>query len=251
MESTTSIDQVKAKSTDNPVLYRAFGWVVGTYQPSEENIHQGSFVTFDGLNVPAQMTWQLRGRLKHRNPDYATQPDFFKQSYRWTVYPKTDPLQFYLTGMKSRDLEAMNVPGLDEFRIVGEVLSCESGFVNIRIQRNQQPRWEWRNTADWKPFTLKLQGSVVPLEAVGQIWELEARRDLESLVVAAGRPYEPSEEDLVWIQKLQLQHSTAKKATGYSDKPAAAKATPLPSPVIKQYGSVKAESAINNTKLES
>jgi type IV secretory pathway VirB10-like protein len=37
----------------------------------------------------------------------------------------------------------------------------------------------------------------------------------------------------VWIQKLQKQHSTAKKATGLADKPAAAKATPLPSPIIK------------------
>lgn len=53
------------------------------------------------------------------------------------------------------------------------------------------------------------------------------------LVVVAGRPYQPSTEDLAWIQKLHKQHSTAKKATGYSDKPAAAKATPLPSPIIK------------------
>ena len=53
------------------------------------------------------------------------------------------------------------------------------------------------------------------------------------LVVVAGRPYQPSTEDLAWIQKLHKQHSTAKTATGYSDKPAAAKATPLPSPIIK------------------
>lgn len=53
------------------------------------------------------------------------------------------------------------------------------------------------------------------------------------LVVVAGRPYQPSAEDLAWIQKLEKQHSTAKKATGYSDKPAAARATPLPSPVLK------------------
>ncbi|WP_250126326.1 hypothetical protein [Chroococcidiopsis sp. CCMEE 29] len=46
------------------VIYRAVGWVAGTYQPSEEDVHQGIFVTEDGLSVPAQMMWQLRGRLK-------------------------------------------------------------------------------------------------------------------------------------------------------------------------------------------
>jgi hypothetical protein len=52
-------------------------------------------------------------------------------------------------------------------------------------------------------------------------------------MVVAGRPYEPSTEDLAWIQKLHKQHSTAKKTTGLADTAAATKATPLPSPVIK------------------
>jgi hypothetical protein len=82
------------------VIYRAVGWVAGRYQPSEDDIHRGIFVTEDGLSVPAQMTGQLRGRLQRKNPDYATQPDFFSQSFRWTVYPKTEPLRFNLTGMK-------------------------------------------------------------------------------------------------------------------------------------------------------
>lgn len=100
MESKTEIDFPQAKSTNDAVIYRAVGWVAGIYQPSEEDIHRGNFVTEDGLSVPAQMTWQLRSRLKNRNSNYATQPDFFNQSFRWTVYPKSDPLRFDLMGMK-------------------------------------------------------------------------------------------------------------------------------------------------------
>ena len=86
---------------------------------------------------------------------------------------------------------------------------------------------------EYQPFVLTLVGSVVPTEAVGPIWELEARRVGKSLVVAAGRPYQPSTADLAWIQKQQKQHHSREKVTGYADKAAVAKATPLPSPVIK------------------
>ena len=100
MESKTEIDFLRDKSTNDAVIYRAVGWVAGTYQPSEDDVHQGIFITDDGLSVPAQLTWQLRGRLKHKNPEYATQPNFFTQPYRWIVYPKTEPMRFDLTAMK-------------------------------------------------------------------------------------------------------------------------------------------------------
>ena len=111
MESKTEIDFNSAKSTNNAVIYHAVGRVAGTYQPSEDDVHQGIFVTSDGLNVPAQLTWHLRGRLKDKNPEYATQPDFFAQPYRWIVYPKTDPLAFDLKGMKPLETELVNESG--------------------------------------------------------------------------------------------------------------------------------------------
>lgn len=121
---------------------------------------------------------------------------------------------------------------LDHFRMVGEIESCSGSTVTICIRRNQQPLRGKEDDPEYQPFVLTLGGSL-PTGAIGQIWELEVRREGQSLVVAAGRPYQPSAEDLAWIQKLEKQRSTAKKATGYSDKPAAARATPLPSPVIK------------------
>lgn len=198
MESTTEQGLPQVKSINNAVIYRAVGWVAGTYQPSEDELHRGIFVTSDGLSVPAQLTWQLRGRLKHKNPEYATQPDFFTQPYRWIVYPKTDPLEFDLKGMKPFETELVNGSGsgLDEFRVVGEMKSSEGGLVNVLLQRNQPPRQRGKKDS----FNLTLAGSI-PDEAIGQIWELKVRRDGQKLTVVDGQLYQPSGEDLVWLEQ--------------------------------------------------
>lgn len=126
-------NQNHAKKSLPQAIYRAVGWVAGTYQPSEENVHRGIFLTADGWSVPAQLTWQLRGRLKQRHPDYATRADLFQQSYRWTVYPKTDPLQFHLVGMKLLTPERVDVPQLDEFTMVGHIESYSDAQIAICI----------------------------------------------------------------------------------------------------------------------
>lgn len=183
MESKTEINFLSAKSTTDAVIYRAVGWVAGTYQPSEDDVHQGICVTEDGLSVPAQITGQLRGRLKHRNPDYATQPDFFSQFFWWIVYPKTDPLRFELRGMKPISSAPTERPELDEFCVVGKVKSIEPDVVNVRIQRNQPPRWGGKKAS----FKLSLAGSL-PEIALGQIWELKVHREGEKLTVLTSSP---------------------------------------------------------------
>ncbi|MBW4641222.1 MAG: hypothetical protein KME05_24005 [Gloeocapsa sp. UFS-A4-WI-NPMV-4B04] len=37
-------------------------------------------------------------------------------------------------------------------------------------------------------------------EAIGQIWDLRVRRDGETLIIG-GQPYEPSAEDLMWLEQ--------------------------------------------------
>ena len=242
MESTTEQSLTREKPTnESPVLYTATGWVAGTYQPSPDKLNHGVLVTQDGQEFGAELVWRLRNQLKHKHPGYAEQPDFFLEPARWMVYPSTDPLRFRLVSMKplhstspdSADPGAE--PGekkkLDSFRMVGEIETVAGGTVTICIRRNEQPRKGQEDDPEYQPSVLTLEGSL-PTGAIGQIWEIEGRRDGQMLVVVAGRPYEPSAEDLAWIQKLEKQQSTAKKATGYSDKPAAAKATPLPSPVL-------------------
>lgn len=150
------------------------------------------------MSIPAQITGQLRARLKAKNQDYATQPDFFNQSYRWAVYPKTDPLQFDLGGMKQLTSESTARPKLDEFCVVGKVKSIEPDVVNVRIQRNQPPRWGGKKAS----FKLTLAGSL-PEIALGQIWELTVRRVGEKLTVVDGQLYQPSAEDLAWLEQQQ------------------------------------------------
>lgn len=221
MESKTETDFLRAKSTNNAVIYRAVGCVAGTYQPSEDELHRGIFITEDGLSIPAQMTGQLRGRLKHRHPEYATQPDFFSQSFRWIVYPKTDPLAFDLKGMKPLETELVNGPasGLDEFRVVGEMKSSEGGLVNVLLQRNEPPRQGGKKGS----FNLTLAGSI-PNEAIGQIWELKVRRDGHKLTVVDGQPYEPSAEDLMWLDQ---------------QRQAAIHVSSLSAPILKQQHKAK------------
>jgi hypothetical protein len=183
MEPKTELDQAKTKPTEPPVLYTASGWVAGTYQPSPDKLNHGVLVTQDGQEFGAELLWRLRNQLKQKHPGYATQPDFFLEPARWMVYPSTDPLRFRLVSMKplhstyTDSAEAGAEPSskkkLDSFRMVGEIESCVGGTVTICIRRNEQPRRGKEDDPEYQPFVLTLVGSVVPPEAVGQIWELE------------------------------------------------------------------------------
>jgi hypothetical protein len=227
MESKTEINFPQAKSTNNAVIYHAVGRVAGTYQPSEDDVHQGIFVTSDGLSVPAQLTWHLRGRLKDKNPEYATQPDFFAQPYRWIVYPKTDPLAFELKKMKPLETELVNASasGLDEFRVVGEIKSSEGGLVNVLLQRNQPPRWGGKKGS----FNLTLAGSISD-EAIGQIWELKVRRDGQKLTVVDGQRQAAIHVSSLSAPILKQQH----KAESQEDTTIAAPKSSAVSPAIEE-----------------
>ncbi len=189
------------EKTSPQVIYRAVGWVAGTYKPSEAKFYQGVLVTEDGLTIPSELTRQLRSRLKKEHAGYASDPDFFKEPFRWTVYPRTDPVEFHLVAMRPLTPVPADAPGLDSFRVVGLIKSCSDGVATVRIQRNQEPPQRWKHHNEWKPIVLTLEGSVVPPEALGQIWDLEVQRSGERLLVKAGRPYEPSAEDLAWLEK--------------------------------------------------
>lgn len=227
MESKTEIDFPQAKSTNNAVIYCAVGRVAGTYQPSADDVHQGIFVTSDGLSVPAQLTWHLRGRLKDKNPEYATQPDFFAQPYRWIVYPKTDPLQFDLKAMKPLESDLTNGSGskLDEFRVVGEIKSSEGGLVNVLLQRNQSPRQRRKKGS----FNLTLAGSISD-EAIGQIWELKVRRDGQKLTITDGQRQAAIHVSSLSAPILKQQH----KAESQEDTTIAAPTSPAVAPAIEE-----------------
>ncbi len=128
------------------VIYRAVGWVAGTYKPCPEKFHQGVLVTEDGQTIPANLKRRLRNQLLKKHPVLDTQLDFFKEPYRWSVYPQTDPLRFQLVIRKplhcaspeeaSSGTQSGSSRELDSFRMVGFVESCSGGTVTIRIRRN-------------------------------------------------------------------------------------------------------------------
>ena len=95
MESTTEIDQVESKSTDNPVLYTATGWVAGTYQPSPDKFYQGVLVTQDGQEFGAQLFWRLRNQLKRKHPAYAEQPGSLQDGGRSRIMCRRERYYLY------------------------------------------------------------------------------------------------------------------------------------------------------------
>jgi hypothetical protein len=91
---------------------------------------------------------------------------------------------------------------LDEFRVVGEiiVISEEKEKVTVLIRRNQAPPLGQENSPQYQPLRLRIKGSL-PTAVVGQTWELQVRRDGNSLVIAEGHLYEPSVSELAWLEK--------------------------------------------------
>ncbi len=194
-------DEQTPTQTSPQVIYTAVGWVVGTYEPSPEQINHGVLVTDDGQAIPAQLYWRLRQQLnkKHRasNTQYA---GLFQVAHRWQVYPQTQPLRFQLVRMKplrpedTDSLELSSRRESDEFTVVGEIESCLDGTVTIWIRRNEQPRKGEENKLEYQPFILTLVGSVVPIAEVGQIWDLKVRRSGSDLVILQGQPYDPASD---------------------------------------------------------
>ncbi len=59
------------------------------------------------------------------------------------------------------------------------------GRITIVIRRNAQRRKSKKHSLKYQPFVLQVMGSL-PAEAVGQIWELEVKRQKAKLVLAKG-----------------------------------------------------------------
>lgn len=238
------LNELEITESQLPVIYRAVGWVAGTYQPSAEKFEHGVLITEDGQTIPTELHWRLRNYLNRKHSLYNPNSGWFKEPHRWTVYPQTDPLRFQLvvikplhspsSGEAEKDSDSGSRRPLDHFRMVGEIESVAGGTVNIRICRNEKPP-SWKSDySSYQPFVLTVSGSL-PLEAVGQIWDLEVRRSGSRLVVAAGRPYVPSPEDLAWHKKHKQQkaHSQRIKPSNHASSATVAlstSSTPQPPP---------------------
>ena len=58
-DNTPRSNEQAPTQTQPQVIYRAVGWVAGTYKPSEAKFYQGVLVTEDGLTIPSELTRQF------------------------------------------------------------------------------------------------------------------------------------------------------------------------------------------------
>ena len=88
-------------------------------------------------------------------------------------------------GSSSPKLKKDNQRKVNGFRLVGQIESVADRRITIVIRRNDQRRKRKKHSLKYQPFVLQIVGSL-PGEAVGQIWELEVRRQKAKLVLAKG-----------------------------------------------------------------
>jgi len=191
-----------------PMQYRAIGLVRGRYNPSTEQLTQGTLVATDGTELNAVLLGRIISLLKNHLD--------LEQEHLWVVYPRTgqqdDNLHLQIVGVWEPDklsrLLAIQRPTpektLEEpaeesedtttppsaspviedgyFSVRGEVVyqSAADGYLLVKIK--QAPRKESDKP---KYFKVKIQGDL-GTKALGQFWDLQARRQADSLVLQHG-----------------------------------------------------------------
>jgi uncharacterized membrane protein YgcG len=194
-----------------PLQYRAIGIVHGRYEPSEERITQGTLLTDDGVAIDAVLLGRVLS-LVRKHLDLSV-------NHPWVVYPRTREgggLHTQIVGVWSLNPEGLkaekedligdeegddfdesgesekgpllystaNLEGVDGFfSLRGEIAfqSQQEGFVLLKIRQQSKKKKPGR------AFKLRLEG-ILPDNARGQFWDIEVRRDKETLAIEHGTP---------------------------------------------------------------
>ena len=213
-EGTFSHRQQPIPPPSEPMQYRAIGLVRGSYKASAEQLTQGTLVATDGTEVNAVLLGRIISLLKN----YLD----LEQEHLWVVYPrigqKDESLHLQIVGVWEPD--RLSKPLATERPIPEEIVETststnlnseetqettthperasevEDGYFSIRgevvyqsapddhfiVKIKQAPRKEFDKP---KYFKLKIQGNL-GTKAIGQFWDLEARRQADSLVLQKG-----------------------------------------------------------------
>lgn len=217
-----------------PLQYRAIGLVRGRYNASAEQITIGTLIATDGTELDAVLLGRIMSLVKNHLD--------LKQEHLWVVYPRTrqqdSNLHLQITGvwepenlsrlpatmrpepeekveehnLANVDTEESNLNSSPEtedgyFSIRGEVVYQSAPDKHFIVKIKQAPRKEFDQP---KYFKLKLQG-ILPTKAVGQFWDLQAKRQANSLVLQQGK------EITVLPSKPKLR-SNKSRSSGYLGK---------------------------------
>jgi hypothetical protein len=170
--------------------YRAIGLVKGRYIPSIEQFTQGTLLAVDKTLIDTVLLGRVMSLVK-KHIDLS-------QDHLWVVYPRVgkedNKLHLQIVGiwepetLKSKDPETeptqlpADLPKDGYFSIRGDAIyqSIEDPHLIVKIKQSPRKKGE-------KPkfFKLKLQGSLAD-KMVGHFWELNVRREGETLVIESG-----------------------------------------------------------------
>jgi hypothetical protein len=255
---TTANRQQPIPPPSEPMQYRAIGLVRGRYSASDEQFTQGTLVATDGTEINAVLLGRIMSLVKnHLN---------LEQEHLWVVYPRTGQhdgkLHLQIVGVwepekLSSDLPATARPAPEDEQVRSEQFvhkelehhssEIEDGYFSIRgevvyqsasdqhfvVKIKQAPR---KDSDKPKYFKLNLQGDLA-IKAVGQFWDLQARRQAESLVVEKGEAIAvlPSKPKLRKNKPRQDRYPSGKRNLNDTPRPVrkAGDSTPVQRPIPK------------------
>lgn len=171
-----------------PMQYRAIGLIGGHYQPSEEQMTQGTLVTATGDKVDAVLLGRVISLIKN-HLDLET-------PHLWVVYPRTqkdsDDLHVQIMGVWEPENLEQDSPSLPTpapealpevedgyFSIRGAVVFHSAEDEKVVVKITQAPR---RNMKKPKSFKLELKG-ILPDKGVGHFWDLHVQLQGKQLVI--------------------------------------------------------------------
>lgn len=228
MELLTNVEQQEENVNTLPVIYTAYGWIAGVFQPEKKKKKKmwGVLITEDGQEFAATMDWCVLLQIKKQMQDRSLVTEFLQSVHYWKVYPRTQPLRFDLVKVRAqpwsgqKQAKKIQPVELDKFRVVGEIRYINQTNVVMRIERNELvPNRGYIG----HPIHLKILGSI-PTSEVGQIWELEVQRQETKLKIVKAEVYQPSVDD-IRLYKLLFEQKNARQITQLGDAPAT---EPLP-----------------------
>ncbi|MBV8885934.1 MAG: hypothetical protein JO235_18330, partial [Chroococcidiopsidaceae cyanobacterium CP_BM_RX_35] len=181
-----------------PLQYRAIGLVRGCYKASVEQFTQGTLLASDGTEINAVLLGRIMSLLKNHLD--------LEQEHLWVVYPRSGQqdgnLHLQIVGVwepekLSKQLPATTSLSTEERRAASST-EIEDGYFSVRgeviyqsvaeghfvVKIRQAPRKESESP---KYFKLKIQGDLA-IKAVGKFWDLQVKRQADTLVLQAGVP---------------------------------------------------------------
>lgn len=198
---------------NDPIVYRAYGKIKGVYQPSSDNLREGTLVTDDGVSLAATVDRTLVKKLN-------TNASKLNESLIWNCFPHTQPTSVELKGVRvtpATEEESLSL-GVNQFYVVGRVIEIEGQSIVVLIKRNV------RITDPAKrAFAMTLIGEL-PSDAIEQYWQFKVQLLGLNWHVVEAQPaplLPPSEKKSLGDSKFKQ-----KKATPTSKKIAASAPEP-------------------------